>query len=397
MSKTRRLFKGFTLIDGNGGRPVENSYMLVEGDRLVKLGRLEELEEIEDGEVVDLDGKTLMPGLIDSHVHVTMEPIGDSKRELGHESDAKTAVRGVANLRKQLLGGTTFFRDLGAPNGIDLDLRDSVNEGLVLGPEFLSAGKNLTMTGGHGWSMGREADGVDEMRKAAREQLKAGADVIKVMATGGVMTEGVEPGSPQLSMEEMAVAVEEAHKAGKKTASHAQGTKGIKNTILAGIDSVEHGIFLDDETIELMLERETYLVPTLVAPYFIVENGVEGGIPQYAVDKAEYVMKYHEESFRKAYKAGVKIAMGTDAGTPFNLHGSVAKELELMVKYGMDPMDALVVSTRNSADLLGISEDYGTLEEGKYADFLVLDENPLDNLDTLFNLNAVYKLGKKVE
>lgn len=397
MTKTKTLFKGFTLIDGNGGKPVENSYMLVEGERLVKLGKVEELEDMEDVKVVNLDGKTVMPGLIDSHVHITMEPIGDPKTVLGHESNAKTAVRGVNNLRKHLLAGTTFFRDLGAGNEVDLDLRDGVNEGLVLGPEFLAAGRNLTMTGGHGWSMGREADGVDEMRKAAREQLKAGADVIKVMATGGVMTEGVEPGSPQLSLEEMATAVEEAHKAGKKTASHAQGTKGIKNTILAGIDSVEHGIFLDDETIGLMLEKGTYLVPTLVAPYFIVENGVEGGIPQYAVDKSEYVMKYHEESFRNAYKAGVKIAMGTDAGTPFNLHDKAPMELKLMAKYGMDLMDVLVVSTRNSADLLGVLDDYGTLEEGKYADFLVLDENPLDNLDTLFDLNAVYKLGKKVE
>lgn len=216
------------------------------------------------------------------------------------------------------------------------------------------------------------------------------------MATGGVTTPGVEPGSPQLSMEEMKAAVEEAHKAGKKTASHAQGTQGIKNAILAGIDSIEHGIYLDDEAIELMIKNDVYLVPTLVAPYFIVEYGTEAGIPQYAVDKAKAVMDTHRESFAKAYKAGVKIAMGTDAGTPFNFHDGAPHELILMVKSGMSPMDAIVSSTKGSADCLGILDDYGTLESGKFADFLVLDDNPLDNLDTLFNINSVYKLGKKV-
>ncbi len=245
--------------------------------------------------------------------------------------------------------------------------------------------------------MGREADGPEETRKAAREQLKAGADLVKIMATGGVITKGVEPGSPQLSMEEMKTAIEEAHKAGKKTSTHAQGTEGIKNAVLAGIDSVEHGIFLDDETINLMLEKGVYLVPTLVAPYFIVENGVEAGIPKYAVDKSNYVMKYHMESFTRAYNAGVKIAMGTDSGTPYNPHGSAPTEIKLMVQCGMGLMDALVASTRSSAELLGIDQEYGSLEVDKYADFLVLDENPLENLDTLFEINSVYKMGKKFE
>lgn len=392
MGKT--LYKGFTLIDGNGQAPVENAYFVVEDKKILTLGRGQAPEH--DGAVVDLSGKTVMPGLINAHVHITMEPVGDPTALMIKDSVAKTTLRGVANLKKHLMAGTTFFRDLGAPAGIDFDLRDAVKEGLIEGPEFLTAGKCVTMTGGHGWFIGREADGPEETRKAAREQLKAGADVVKIMATGGVLTKGVEPGSPQLTLEEMKTAVEEAHKAGKKTATHAQGTEGIKNAILAGIDSVEHGIFLDDETIQLMLERGVYLVPTLVAPYFIVENGVKAGIPQYAVDKSNYVMKYHMESFTNAYNAGVKIALGTDSGTPFNPHGSAPSEIKLMVQCGMTPMDALVSATKSSADLLGISKDYGTLEEGKAADFLVLDENPLDNLDTLFNIQSVYKLGRKV-
>ncbi|NLY36963.1 MAG: amidohydrolase family protein [Tissierellia bacterium] len=392
MEKT--LYKGFRLIDGSGSVPTEKAYFVVEDKKITTLGSGKAPEF--DGLVVDLEGKTVMPGMINSHVHITMEPVGDPTSLMIKESPAKTALRGTANLKKHLKAGTTFFRDLGAPAGIDFDLRDAVKEGLIEGPEFLAAGKCVTMTGGHGWFMGREADGPEETRKAAREQLRAGADVVKIMATGGVLTKGVEPGSPQLSMEEMKTAVVEAHKAGKKTATHAQGTEGIKNAILAGIDSVEHGIFLDDETIGLMLEKGVYLVPTLVAPYFIVKNGVEAGIPQFAVDKSNYVMKFHMESFTKAYKAGVKIAMGTDSGTPFNLHGSAPMELKLMVECGMTPMDALVSSTKSSAQLLGIDKDYGTLEEGKFADFLVLDENPLENLDTLFKINKVFKLGKEV-
>lgn len=392
----KTLYKGFTLIDGNGGQVQENSYFIVEDKRISKIGKVDELQNIEGIEIVDLSGKYVMPGLINSHVHITLEPVGDPFGLINSESHAKTTIRAVANLKKHLYSGTTFFRDLGAPAGLDFALRDAVNEGLIEGPQFLAAGKCITMTGGHGWSIGREADGADELRKAAREQLKAGADLLKIMATGGVTTPGVEPGSPQLSMEEMKAAVEEAHKAGKKTASHAQGTQGIKNAILAGIDSIEHGIYLDDEAIELMIKNDVYLVPTLVAPYFIVEYGTEAGIPQYAVDKAKAVMDTHRESFAKAYKAGVKIAMGTDAGTPFNFHDGAPHELILMVKSGMSPMDAIVSSTKGSADCLGILDDYGTLESGKFADFLVLDDNPLDNLDTLFNINSVYKLGKKV-
>lgn len=391
------IYKNFNMIDGTGDTPVENAYMIVEDKKIVEVGSVDSLESTENMEVVDLTGKTVMPGLINSHVHITMEPVADPVSIMSKDSIAKTTLRGVANLKKHLMAGTTFFRDLGAPNGIDLELRDAVNEGLVQGPQFHSAGKCITMTGGHGWFIGREADGVDETRKAAREQLKAGADVVKIMATGGVMTKGVEPGSPQLSIEEMKSAVIEAHKAGKKTATHAQGTEGIKNAILAGIDSIEHGIFLDDETIQLMVDKGVYLVPTLVAPYFIVVNGTAAGIPQHAVDKSNYVMKFHIESFKKAYKAGVKIAMGTDAGTPFNLHDAAAYELKQMAEYAMTPMESIVASTKSSADLLGILDNYGTLEKGKFADFLVLNENPLDNLDTLFHIDSVYKLGEKVK
>jgi len=394
---TTVVYKGFNLIDGTGKEPVKDSYMMVEGEKIIKIGKVSDLSENSNFKTIDLSGKFVMPGLINSHVHITMEPVGNSFAIIDSESDAMTSLRGVKNLKKTLELGTTYFRDLGGPVGIDLDLRNAVNKKFIEGPEFLAAGKVICMTGGHGWMTGREADGPVETRKAAREQLKAGADVIKVMATGGVMTEGVEPGSPQFTIEEMASAIEEAHKAGKKTATHAQGTTGIKNAIKAGIDSIEHGFYLDDEIFEMMKEKGVFLVATLVAPYFIVENGKDGTIPEYAVKKATDAMEAHQESFKKAYKAGVKIAMGTDSGTPYNHHGSAPHEIKLMIECGMNPMDALVASTKGSAECLGITDKYGTIEKNKFADFLVLDSNPLDNIDTLFNINSVYKLGKKVK
>ena len=387
----KTLYKNCTLIDGTGNEPINTSFTVEDG-RIIEIG-----DNLKADKEIDLDGKYIMPGLINSHVHITMEPIGDPFVLIMNESDAKAAIRGVKNLKKQLKSGTTYFRDLGASNGVDIDLRNAVNEGLIEGAEFKCAGSVVTMTGGHGWPIGREADGVDETRKAAREQLKKGSDLVKIMATGGVMTTGVEPGSPQLSMEEMKAAVEEAHKAGKKTASHAQGTQGIKNAILAGIDSIEHGLILDEEAVDMMYENNTYLVPTLVAPYVIVEKGVEAGIKKDSYEKAVSIMESHIKSFKMSYEKGVKIAMGTDAGTPFNTHDMAWMELKLMIEYGMKPMDALVSSTRNSAELLDILDDYGTIEKGKFADFLILDENPLENIETLSKINTVYKKGVKVK
>jgi len=287
---------------------------------------------------------------------------------------------------------------MGAGGGIDIDLRNARSKGLIQGAEFHAAGRSITMTGGHGWMFGRQVDGCDEARKAVREQLKAGADVIKIIATGGVMTAGVEPGAPQLSYEEIAVIVEEANKAGRKTASHAQGSTGILNSVRAGISSIEHGIYLTDEIIELMLKQGTYLVPTLLAPTAIFKGGVAAGIPAFAVEKTGRILDTHIASFQKAYRAGVKIAMGPDTGTPLNSACDTAVEVKLMVDNGMSTIDAIQSSTVNAADLLGISSRYGSLEKGKAADFLILGANPLENIEALRNnLQCVYKLGKLVE
>lgn len=383
-------FVGATLIDGRGNSL--RASLLVEEDRII--GILKE-EDCPGGvEKIDCRGKFILPGLINSHVHICSDPTKDFG-ERPEISQAQRAFIGLRNLQSHLRAGVTFVRDLGGYDFVELELRDVVKKKDFIAAEMIGAGQCITMTGGHGWTHGRECDGPHEARKAAREQFKAGADLIKVMATGGVMTPGVEPGASQLCQEEMAAAIEEAKKRGAKSASHAQGTQGIKNAILAGVDSIEHGIFLDDEVISLMLEGGVFLVPTLVAPYYIVEKGEEAGIPSYAVNKAKSVMDAHFESFKRAVKAGVKIAMGTDAGTPFNQHGSVVKELLFMEEAGMSPMEVLEAATYRAAQLLSIEKDYGSLEEGKFADFLILEKNPLEDLKALED-PKVYKKGKKV-
>lgn len=383
-------FHHATLLDGRGNSFVGS--LLVEEDKIIRVLKDEACPE--HAQIIDCEGKYILPGLINSHVHICADPTKDfgDRPEI---SDAKRAFIGLRNLQSHLKAGITFVRDLGGYNFVELDLRDAVKNGEFVAAEMIGAGKCVTMTGGHGWTHGRECDGPDEARKAAREQFRAGADLLKVMATGGVMTPGVEPGASQLSMEEMAAAIEEAKKRGAKSATHAQGTQGIKNAVLAGVDSVEHGIFLDDEVIAMMVERGVVLVPTLVAPFYIVEKGEEAGIPSYAVQKAKSVMDAHFESFKKAVKAGVKIAMGTDSGTPFNPHGNVVQELLFMEKGGLSPMEVLEAATYKAAELLGIDQHYGSLEEGKIADFLILEDNPLEDLRAL-NHPLVYKRGKKV-
>lgn len=353
-------------------------------------------ENFQVNEIVDAAGAVLLPGLIDTHVHITMDPDPNPWVKM-NDSDALIALRGANNARSTLQAGITTVRDLGAKNYTDVALRTAINTGVAVGPYMLVAGKCICMTGGHGWMMGREVDSPDEARKAAREQLKAGADVVKIMATGGVMTPGVEPGAQQLTEEEMAAAIAEARKAGKKTATHAQGASGIKAAIRAGISSVEHGFYLDEEACEMMVSRGVYLVPTLVAPYWIVERGVEAGIPPYAVEKAKRSQEAHLESFSRARSFGVPIAMGTDAGTPFNVHGKNAFELELMVRAGMTNIEAINCATVHAADLLGIAEQTGSIQIGKRADLVLVEGDPLADIRVLqHGIKTVYKAGEPV-
>ena len=380
------------LIDGTG-RVWDSAAIEIDGSHISSVGQATDPATV-DADVLDLGGKTVMPGMINAHTHICLDGSPDPDAAWQERSLTENVLVAADHAQRTLKAGVTTIRDLGGVEGVDLGLRDAINKGVSPGPRMLVSGLLLCMTGGHGWSMGREVDGPAEVRKGAREQLKAGADVIKVMATGGVMTRGVDPGSAQLTYEEMRAAVEEAQKAGKITATHAQGTAGIKAAVRAGIGSIEHGFFLDSEAIEMMLAGEVYFVPTLAALYYILEGGTEAGIPAFMVEKAKRAEEAQLDSFRRAREAGVLIAAGNDGGTPFNTSDNLAGELECMVRAGMSPAEALGTAHALGARLLRMEAEIGTVEAGRLADLVVLDADPLKDISAVRQVHAVVKGGQ---
>lgn len=345
-------------------------------------------------DTLDLAGKTVIPGLINLHVHMLLDAGNNPEAGLS-QPVPYLVLQAAQRARAMLEAGITTARDLGGFEFAEMSLKRAINEGWLPGCRLLTSGQVLTMTGGHGHFFGREVDGEDEARKGARFNIKMGADCIKMMATGGVMTAGVDPNNTQLSEAELRAGFQEAINAGKLTASHAQGTSGIKNAVRAGVRTIEHGIFLDDEAINLMLERGTYLSATLAAPKMIVAFGEAAGVPKFMVDKSQRIMERHLKSFTDAFKAGVNIACGSDAGTPFNPHTDLTTELQMMVEGGMTPLQALTAATRTSAEALMLPE-LGTLASGKLADLVVLDSDPLADLEVTRQPLLVYKEGKLV-
>lgn len=393
-----QIHKVGTMIDGQGGEPVNDALLAIEGNEIVYAGSAKEFVIPDGAEVVEHGANYLLPGLIDSHTHFLIDPLADFTGFAEHDSETLVAWRGIKNLRRILQNGVTYVRDLGGYRHIDIQLRNLLQIGELEGPGVLAAGEFVTMTGGHCWKLGREADGESEVRKAVREQLKAGADIIKVMASGGNLTPGSIPGAAQFSVDEIRAACEEAHKAGKRTTTHAHSIEAITNALRGGIDCIEHANYADRATMEMLCDHGSYYVPTLFGPWICAEEGKEKGLEQAVVDKCRRATQYHRRAYEYALEVGVKIAAGTDSGTPFCEHGSsLVKELQLMTEYGMTPMQAIVSATRNGADCLGILEYYGTLETGKAADFIIVSEDPLQNVGALSALQGVYKNGKKVE
>jgi len=375
------------------GRVLEHATVLVEDDKIISI-RDSSSGLAKDTRKIPIGDATLFPGFIDCHVHLVMSGSPDPIGALAGESAVVTTIKAVNNARKTLEAGITTVRDLGGKDGIDLELKQAIDGGLIKGPRMLAAGRLICMTGGHGWPIGREADGPDDVRRAAREQIKAGADIVKFMATGGVLTAAVEPGSAQLTCEEMTAGIEEAHKAGKKTATHAMGSQGILDALHAGIDSIEHGIYLTDEIISFMKKNAVFLVPTIAAMYHIGKMGTAAGIPAWAVEKNNIVAPHHKKSVKKAHKAGVAIAMGTDAGTPFNYHGKNLMEIPLLVQNGLSPMEALIAATRSASQLLGLENIIGTIEPGKIADLVLVKDNPLEDITLLNKSDAIARVMK---
>jgi len=385
------VLSGARIIDGTGAEPVRGRSVVVEGGVITAV--------VDDaraprGNGVDLAGHTLLPGLINCHVHLCFGAEADPVRPLREEPLALTAIKALLRARETARAGVTTVRDLGGREYVEIAARRAIQEGLIDGPRILAAGRPVCMTGGHGHWLGREADGPDDARKAVREQLKAGADVIKIIATGGVMTPGVEPGSPQMTLEEMRAAIEEARKAGRRTAAHAMAATGISEAIDAGITSIEHGVFLTEEIVAHMRRDGTFLVPTLNAPTAIAAGGLAAGIPPFMVRKSEQVVPAHVASFQLAHRAGVRIAAGADSGTPLNFHGSLLPELALMVKYGMTPLEAIRSATVTAADCLGLGEVTGRVAPGYAADLIAVAGDPAERIEALADLKLVLVTGR---
>lgn len=387
------VFTNLAIVDGTGAAPVPGQALIIEGRRISWIGPSERLPEGSAAGAVDVGGGTAMPGLINCHVHLTADGSPDLFGQVSRDSVTTAALRGYLNLQQTLEHGITSVRDCGAASNIAIDLAAAVADGLIPGPRIKAAGRVITMTGGHGHFIGREADGPDAVRQATRAEIKCGAHFIKAMATGGVLTPGVVPTQTALQQDELEQVAREAHNAGRRAACHAIGNAGIKNAIRAGIDSIEHGFYLDDEALQLAIDNGAVLVPTLIAVNQIVSNGKDGAIPEWVVEKAESESGHHRESFAAAVRSGMRIAAGTDAGTPFNPHTYLAQELALMVEYGMRPMDAVVAATRTAAENLDLGPDVGTLEVGRLADVIVVDGDPTTDITAVARVQLVVKDG----
>ena len=399
------------LFDGTGDKTRENVMIVVVGERIQKVSPAAEVSIPAGATVVDLSHATVLPGLIDCHTHLGAR--ADRYDEIYNFKNTpfQSAFAATVNARKTLEAGFTSVRDVGSMPFLAVDLRNSINEGLIPGPRIVASGPGISITGGHGdlnnfspqtrvsmFPAERDfqiADGVDQIRHVVRAQVKYGVDVIKILATGGVLSKGDSPGAPQFTPEELKAAADEAHMAGRKIAAHAHGTQGIKNAILAGIDSIEHASLIDDEGIRLAKEHGVYLVMDIYNDDYILGKAIEFGLPKENVDKERAIGRLQRENFERAVKGGAKMAFGTDAGV--YPHGDNAKQFFYMVKFGLTPAQAIHAATNNAADLIGRAKDVGTLEPGKFADVIAVTGDPLQNVRVLENVSFVMKGGVVVK
>jgi imidazolonepropionase-like amidohydrolase len=384
---------GGTVFDAVHGEVIRNGVVCIEDDHITAVGSASAVSAGgRDLQVIDATGHFVMPGMMDCHVHLLSSGAPDYASRAMKELLPYTAIRGAANAKILLEMGYTTVRDVGAMGYGNIALRQAIEDGLVPGPRIVAAGHSLSVPGGHGDSYFRpevhvQRDGLingpEEARRAVRELVKMRADIIKLLVTGGVMTDGSDVGLLQWATDELHAAIAQAHQLGRRVAGHCHGAAGVKEAIKAGLDTVEHGTLLDEEAIALMKQHDTYYVPTLVAPFHICAGGTASGIPAYAVHKSRLVMERHQSSVRQAHEAGVKIAMGTDCGTPLNVAGKNALELELLTQNGLSPAEALMATTRVAAEAIGIDDQVGTLAPGQQADIILVHGDPLADIQVL--------------
>ena len=392
--------KAARLIDGLGGAPISNAVVLIDNDRITGVGA--GLSVPPGAQVIDLGAATVLPGFIDCHTHVTGQPGDNFYEDLFKRSPIDEAITAHIYAKRTLEAGFTTIRDVGSEEFVDIALKKAINHGDIPGPRMLVAGLALSATGGHGDLNGYSpylsfktfsgvADGIDAIRKLIRTDVRQGADVIKVLATAGVLSEEDSEGAPQYSQEELDTVVQEANMWERRVAAHAHGAEGIKRAIRAGVNSVEHASFIDDEGIRLAKEKGTFLVMDIYNDDYIMTEYARRGYPQAILEKEKRVGRTQRENFRKAWKAGVKMAFGTDAGV--YPHGDNARQFAKMVEWGMTPMEAIRAATGSAAELLGWGDRIGTLQKGRFADLVAVNGDPLADITILQKVQFVMKGG----
>ena len=392
------------ILDVKTGTMLSGQAIVIEGDKIVSVGPAADAKLSPATQTIDLPNATVLPGLIDAHTHLTFDPANLGYEGLGI-SYPREALIGARNARVTLEAGFTTVRNVGAGGYSDVALRDAINAGDVPGPRMLVSGPAMGITGGHcddnllapqfhATELG-VADGVDAVRHKVRENIKYGADLIKICATGGVMSKGDDPNASQYTREEMKAIVEEAHRLGRKVAAHAHGAEGVSWASDAGVDSIEHGHLMDDSSIATLKKNGTYIVPTLYLMDWNRENLGKRNAPDYVVRKMQAVSAVGQDTLKKAFAAGVKVAFGTDAAV--YPHGLNAHEFAVYVRLGMSPLQAIQTATIHGADLLGWSSKIGTLEAGKWADLIAVEGDPLKDVTTLQQVKFVMKGGEVVK
>ncbi len=398
----RVVIRAGHLLDVKSGKMLADQAIVIEGEKIVSVGPAGSAKT-DGATMVDRSRDTVLPGLIDAHTHLTGDPRDSGYNRLGI-SVPREALTGAKNARITLLAGFTTVRNVGADGYTDVALRDAINAGDVPGPRMLVSGPALSITGGHcdndllpfeyHATADGVADGIAAVQQKVRQNIKYGADLIKVCATGGVMSRGDDPQASQYTLEEMKAIVADAHRLGRKVAAHAHGAQGILWASEAGVDSVEHGSYIDDAAIAVMKKNGTYLVPTLEAGQWLMDNAAQLHKPDWVIAKTKSVMSVAHQNIQHAFASGVKVAFGTDAAV--YPHGLNAQEFALMVKLGMSPMSAIQAATVNAADLLGWSDKVGSIEPGKWADIIAVDGDPTKDVTTLEHVRFVMKGGEVV-
>ncbi|HEX2055905.1 MAG TPA: amidohydrolase family protein [Nitrospiraceae bacterium] len=370
------------ILDGLGGnRP--SGTVLIEGGRIVAAGEARDVRVPKGARRVNGRGLTVLPGLIDCHVHLCLGAEPDVVAAVATEASTITLLKAAEAARRTVQAGFTTVRDLGFRDHSVFALQQAIAGGVTPGPRIIAAGLAICMPGGHARFIGRETAGIEAVRAAVREEIQAGAEVIKVIASGGVLTPGTSPEDAQMTVDELQAAVDEAGRQGRRVAAHAHGAVGMKNALRAGVHSIEHATLMDDEARFMMKQHGVFMVPTLSALATTAACGAGCGIPPSALEKARHLVKRHERSFTLAHQHGLSIALGTDAGTPFNFHGDNAQELERMTGLGMTPMEAIIAATSAAARLLGLERELGSIEPGKTADLLFVEGDPLRRISLL--------------